>query len=75
MRTAGIDTRPIWPPVHSLPIYAAAPKLGSGRVSEQIFSTALSLPSSVQLTGPDQRRVVDELVTAKAQPPSAVAAG
>ncbi|HEY3522077.1 MAG TPA: DegT/DnrJ/EryC1/StrS family aminotransferase, partial [Candidatus Limnocylindrales bacterium] len=57
---AGIEARPIWTPLHSLPLFADAPRLG-GRVAEEIFAGAVSLPSSSSLGAEDQARVVRTL--------------
>jgi len=59
---AGAQARPIWSPLHTMPMYAHAPRLG-GAVAERIFSEALSLPSSVSMTEQDQERVVAALTT------------
>jgi dTDP-4-amino-4,6-dideoxygalactose transaminase len=54
----GIETRPIWSPLHSMPLYANATRLG-GQVSEALFARGLSLPSSVGLSEADQLRVIE----------------
>ncbi len=53
----GIQSRPIWSPLHTLPVYRDAPRLG-GAVAEQLFKRGLSLPSSAGLTDDDQTRVI-----------------
>jgi dTDP-4-amino-4,6-dideoxygalactose transaminase len=55
----GIESRPIWSPLHTMPIYADAPRLGSGAVAERLAAQAVSLPSSVSLTADQQARVID----------------
>jgi len=60
LRTAGIESRPIWSPLHTMAPYRDAPRIG-GRVAETIFGEALSLPSSVNLTEADQQRVLEVL--------------
>ena len=50
--------------LHQIAPFLGASLLGDGSVAEQIGSTAISLPSSVQLTSSDQRRVIDTLVEA-----------
>jgi dTDP-4-amino-4,6-dideoxygalactose transaminase len=55
----GIESRPIWSPLHTMPMYAGVPRLGSGAIAERLAAHALSLPSSVQLTEAQQARVVD----------------
>jgi len=56
----GIDARPLWTPLHLMPLYSDAPRLG-GAVAERIFAAAVSLPSSSNLPAVDQARVVDGL--------------
>ena len=41
---AGIETRPLWKPMHRQPVYSDAPAYVNG-VSEQLFSCGLCLPS------------------------------
>jgi perosamine synthetase len=53
----GIDTRPIFQPMHLSAAHAGAQALG-GAVAEQIVAESLSLPSSVGLTEDDQERVI-----------------
>lgn len=54
---AGIQTRPIWAPMHLQSIFAAAPRLG-GAVAERLFAEGLTLPSSAHLSDALQRRVI-----------------
>jgi aminotransferase in exopolysaccharide biosynthesis len=54
----GIQSRPIWSPLHTMPMFVEFPRLG-GAVSESIFAEALSLPCSVQLEAAAQQRVID----------------
>ena len=54
------EARPIWTPLHMMDIYAKAPRIG-GAVAEKLFSEALSIPSSVQLTEAEQDRVIAAL--------------
>ncbi len=58
----GIQTRPLWQPIHRSPAYAgiAAPTC---EVAEQLNRDGLSLPCSVNLTDAEQQRVI-RLVTA-----------
>jgi perosamine synthetase len=60
LEAAGVEARPIWTPLHLLPLYADAPRLG-GSVAERIFAGAVSLPSSSGLPPSAQVRVVDAL--------------
>ncbi len=52
-----IESRPIWTPVHAMPMYASAPRIG-GAVAEQLAAEALSIPCSVGLTDAQQERVI-----------------
>jgi perosamine synthetase len=53
----GIQTRPLFQPLHLSPAHAGAQPLG-GEVAEAIWRDALSLPCSVGLTPRDQDRVI-----------------
>jgi perosamine synthetase len=54
--TLGIQTRPLWCPLHQLAPYRDA-QVWNIRVAELLYAEALSLPSSVGLTLADVRRV------------------
>lgn len=53
----GVQTRPLWVPIHRLPIYYNAESRG-GAVAERLFEQGLSLPSSPALTAEAQARVI-----------------
>src|SRR5690606_33880095 len=53
----GIESRPLWKPLHLQPLYAAAPCYNAG-VAEELFRTGLCLPSGSGMT--DQQR--DEVI-------------
>jgi dTDP-4-amino-4,6-dideoxygalactose transaminase len=55
-----IETRPVWRPMHTQPLFAGAPVVG-GAVAEGLFRYGLCLPSSSSLTERDQDRVIDAL--------------
>jgi len=57
----GIQSRPLWVPIHRLPMYSAADRRG-GEVAETLFSQGLSLPSSASLTPDRQARVVEAVL-------------
>jgi perosamine synthetase len=61
----GIQTRPLWQPIHLSPIYH---HLGHTEchVSERICRSAISLPCSVGLEARDQERVISALNACKA---------
>ncbi len=58
LETLQIQARPIWTPLHLMPLYQGVPRLG-GHVAEHIHQTGLSLPCSVGLTEADQLRVIE----------------
>ena len=51
-----IESRPVWKPLHLLPLYADRPTIG-GAVAEELFSRGLCLPSGSSLTEEEIRRV------------------
>jgi perosamine synthetase len=53
----GIQTRPLWQPVHLSP--AHTPNGARCSVAEHLQRNALSIPSSVGLTEEDQQRVIE----------------
>ena len=60
LKERGIETRPLFPPVHTQPIYATGQRLP---IAEHIASTGLSLPSAVGLSSEDVARVVQTIRT------------
>jgi len=56
----GVQARPIWSPLHTMPMFAGAPRLG-GAVAEELFAGGVSLPCSVGLGDADQERVIARL--------------
>ena len=52
-----IETRFLWKPLHLQPVFRQFPFYG-GSISEKLFNRGLCLPSSVDLTLPDQERIV-----------------
>lgn len=65
----GIETRPLFPPVHTQPPYAQGAELP---VAERLAATGLSLPSAASLSDGEIARVV-EAVAALATPQAAAA--
>ena len=53
----GIQTRPLWQPLHLSPAHRGAQALG-GAVAEGLYHQALSLPCSSNLTRVEQERVI-----------------
>jgi aminotransferase in exopolysaccharide biosynthesis len=62
---AGIEARPIWSPLHTMPMYRASARLGDGSVAEGLAAHGLSLPCSVGLTDAEQERVLAVLRAAR----------
>ena len=58
--SAGVQTRPLWQPLHLSPAHAGAQTVG-GQVAEQLWHSALSLPCSVGLTSSEQLRVINQV--------------
>ena len=60
MDKAGIETRPLWKPMHLQPIYADAPAYLNG-VSEHLFRVGLCLPSGPMVTDEDFEYIISTL--------------
>ncbi len=58
--SSGIETRPLWQPLHRVPAHKAGHR-NFCCVVDQITRKALSLPSSVGLSPSDQHRVIDSI--------------
>ena len=56
----GIESRPLWKPMHLQPVYANNPAYVNG-VSEGLFKRGLCLPSGPYVTEEDVRYIVDEM--------------
>ena len=61
MAECGIEARPLWPPVHKMPMYPEARYLG-GNVAEGLFLQGVTLPCSVGLTVEEQDVVIECLL-------------
>jgi pyridoxal phosphate-dependent aminotransferase EpsN len=55
---AGIESRPVWKPMHLQPLFARCEVIG-GEVAEDLFQRGVCLPSSSSLTSEEQLRVID----------------
>ena len=53
---AGIESRPLWRPMHTQPVFRDAPAYVNG-VSEQLFAQGLCLPSGPFVTDEDALRI------------------
>ena len=54
---AGIESRPLWKPMHKQPVYQGAPAYVNG-VSESLFRRGLCLPSGPMVSDDDVDRIV-----------------
>ena len=57
---AGIESRPLWKPMHLQPVYADAPAYTNG-VSEELFKMGLCLPSGPCVSDDDIRYIVEQI--------------
>lgn len=55
--TAGIESRPLWKPMHLQPVYKGCPSYVNG-VSESLFKVGLCLPSGPYVSEEDVARIV-----------------
>lgn len=56
----GIESRPVWKPMHKQPVYANAPAYVNG-VSEEIFKKGMCLPSGPCVTDEDVKYIVESI--------------
>lgn len=56
----GIETRPLWKPLHLQPVFADCPYSG-GTVAERLFDIGLCLPSSTNMSDLELERIQDSL--------------
>ena len=70
LAAAGIESRPIWTPLHRTGLYRDATRIGGG-VADRIFDTGFSLPSSSNLSDEARGRVIEALGAAIAEAPVA----
>jgi dTDP-4-amino-4,6-dideoxygalactose transaminase len=61
LEAQNIESRRVWVPLHTLPLYADCRYRGRG-VAESIFADALCLPSGSALTDDDLQRIVDVIM-------------
>ena len=57
---AGIESRPVWKPMHKQPVYKNAPAYVNG-VSEEIFKSGMCLPSGPYVSDEDVRYIVETI--------------
>ena len=58
----GIESRPLWKPMHKQPVYRQAPAYVNG-VSEMLFKRGLCLPSGPMVTDADVRHIIDTIIS------------
>ena len=61
--TAGIESRPLWKPMHKQPVYKDAPAYTNG-VSESLFKVGICLPAGPWVTDDHVRYIVDQIKAA-----------
>lgn len=57
---AGVESRPLWKPMHLQPVYASAPAYVNG-VSEALFRTGLCLPAGPCVSEDDLRYIAEKI--------------
>jgi len=60
LESCNIESRPLWKPMHTQPVFSGAPAYVNG-VSENLFSMGLCLPSGPWVSDEDIERVVREI--------------
>ena len=60
---AGIESRPLWKPMHKQPVYRNSPAYTNG-VSESLFKTGICLPAGPWVTDTHIRYIVNKIKTA-----------
>lgn len=58
----GIETRPLWKPMHTQPLFSGTRYVGCG-FDEQLFENGLCLPSSSDMTEEQQDEVIQRILT------------
>ena len=60
---AGIESRPLWKPMHTQPVYRDAPRYTNG-VSESLFKVGICLPAGPWVSDAHVRYIVDQIKVA-----------
>ncbi len=60
LEAAGIESRPLWKPMHRQPLYAAAPAYING-TSDDIFRRGLCIPAGPYVSDDDLRYIADTI--------------
>ena len=58
----GIESRPLWKPMHKQPVFNEAPAFVNG-VSEEMFRRGLCLPSGPMVTDEDVKYIIESIVS------------
>ena len=61
LESCNIESRPLWKPMHTQPVFSGAPAYVNG-VSEELFSVGLCLPSGPWVSDEDLERVAGEII-------------
>ena len=61
LEACNIESRPLWKPMHTQPVFSGAPAYVNG-VSEELFSMGLCLPSGPWVSDEDVERVAHEII-------------
>jgi pyridoxal phosphate-dependent aminotransferase EpsN len=69
LEAAGVESRPVWKPMHLQPVYRGCPCYG-GEVAEDLFRRGICLPSSSSLSLEDQFYVARQVQAAARCAPS-----
>ncbi len=64
LRSAGIEARHGFKPMHMQPVFAGLPTVGGG-VAEHLFATTMSLPSGARLTDDDVDQICEILFSVR----------
>jgi perosamine synthetase len=65
LKENGVETRPLWQPMHLSPAHQDATILGDGSISAGLYRECLSLPCSVELSIAQQDCVIELVMSAK----------
>jgi pyridoxal phosphate-dependent aminotransferase EpsN len=65
LEESGIESRPVWKPMHLQPVFEGARYYGhdGGDVSASLFSSGLCVPSGSNLSAEDQDRVIETIIS------------
>ena len=62
LESCNIESRPLWKPMHTQPVFSGAPAYVNG-VSEELFGMGLCLPSGPWVSDDDVERVAREIIS------------